>query len=155
MKPFDPHFCPLENRRSPLGILVRLIIMRPSTNAGSYNEESWREYRMAFQEFSRVARKVQLLTKQQNPDRAAIDAALLELERVRVAYNRRRDLLARELLASSAFVDESALGVSSVDPTARVKQIAELLWEFSGRPDGSADEDWHRAEEIVRQASAA
>jgi hypothetical protein len=38
---------------------------------------------------------------------------------------------------------------------ARIKQMAELLWEFSGRPEGTADDDWHRAEEILRRALAA
>jgi Protein of unknown function (DUF2934) len=113
---------------------------------------------MAFQEFSQMARKVQLLTKKQNPDRAAIDAALLELEKVRVAYNSRRDELARQLLSSSALAEGALDGVAqdqSQANAARVKQMAELLWEFSGRPEGTADDDWHRAEEILRRALAA
>jgi len=39
--------------------------------------------------------------------------------------------------------------------TERVRDIAELLWETAGRPEGTADEDWRAAEAIVRRASAA
>ena len=37
----------------------------------------------------------------------------------------------------------------------RVKSIAELLWESAGRPEGTADEDWRLAEEIVKRAATA
>jgi exonuclease VII small subunit len=102
-------------------------------------------YRSAFEEFSRRVQRVQQLTAEENPDVAALDAALIELEQARLAYNTCRDALARHLLSS---------------PTAhthgdRVKRMAELLWEVEGRPDGTADKDWHRAEEIVRHLTAA
>lgn len=128
--------------------------MKSASPAKLNNEEAWRQYRTAFQEYSQMARKVQLLTNQHMPDRAAIDAALLDLERVRVIYNSRRDALARQLLASSE-PDGVVSPHGAGDRNTRVKRIAELLWEFSGRPDGSADDDWHRAEEILRRASAA
>jgi uncharacterized protein YciW len=112
--------------------------------------DAWREYRRAFQEFSQKARKFQLLTAQQNPDRAAIVAALVELEKVRVEYNRRRDEVAKQLLSHALPEPDS-----SQANEARIKQIAELLWEFSGKQDGTADDDWHRAEEIIRRTAAA
>ena len=37
----------------------------------------------------------------------------------------------------------------------RVREIAELRWELAGKPEGTADDDWYRAEEIVRRATAA
>jgi phosphosulfolactate phosphohydrolase-like enzyme len=37
----------------------------------------------------------------------------------------------------------------------RVRGIAEVLWESAGRPEGTADEDWHLAEQIVQRATAA
>ena len=86
-----------------------------------------------------------------NADRQAIDGALLELEKARVEYNHRRDALAEKLLP--------VLGSSasdSVQPQAnRVSEVAQLRWELEGRPEGSAEEDWYRAEEIVRSARAA
>ena len=84
-----------------------------------------------------------------NPDRQAIDAALLELEKARVVYNYRRDILAQQLLNSAPV---SATIQSSAD---RVREVAELRWELAGKPDGTADDDWYRAEEIVRLATAA
>jgi hypothetical protein len=35
-----------------------------------------------------------------------------------------------------------------------VPAIAELIWESAGRPDGTAEEDWRRAEAIVKCAVA-
>ena len=84
-----------------------------------------------------------------NPDWPAIDAALLELEKVRLNYNQYRDILAQQLLSSSQLPD-------SLQPDSdRVREIAELRWELAGKPEGTDDENWYRAEEIVRQATAA
>jgi hypothetical protein len=91
-----------------------------------------------------------------NPDRQAIDAALLELEKARVTYNHRRDILAQQLLNRSGqpVLQEQAADAVRPSPD-RVRAIAELRWELAGRPDGTADEDWYHAEEIVRRAVAA
>lgn len=113
-------------------------------------------YQSAFEEFSRRVRDVQHLTSHPNPDQAAIDSALLNLERARVVYDRCRDALAEELLPPSArdkFL-RAPSGPSDVRAE-RVRGVAALLWEAAGRPEGTADEDWRRAEEIVRQAPAA
>jgi hypothetical protein len=58
-------------------------------------------YRRAFDEFARWVEEVQFLTANPNPDRGRAKAALLELEKVRAVYNRRRDEWARHLLQSS------------------------------------------------------
>ena len=58
-------------------------------------------YRRAFDEFARWVEEVQFLTANPNPDRAKAKAALLELEKARVVYHRRRDEWARHLLQSS------------------------------------------------------
>ena len=102
-------------------------------------------YRSAFEEFSRKVQHVQDLTAQESPDLTVLDGCLHELELARLAYNASRDALARHLLASST---PRTYGD-------RVKRMAELLWEVEGRPEGTAAEDWHRAEEIVRRATAA
>ena len=129
--------------------------MRSTTTGQPGTVEAWREYRSAFQQFSQRARKVQLLTTQPNPDRAAIDAALLELEKARLAYNRRRNVLAAQLLCSPSNDKCLARMTDTSQPQAeRVKHIAKLVWEFSGRPEGTADTDWQRAEEIIRLAAA-
>jgi len=84
-----------------------------------------------------------------NPDWQAIDTALLELEKARVNYNQQRDILAQQLLSSSQLPDPSE---SHAD---RVSEIAQLRWEIAGKPEGTDDENWYRAEEIVRRATAA
>ena len=116
--------------------------------------EAWRAYQRAFHEFSDRVRRLQTLTTDPHPNRDAIETALVDVEKARVIYDGCRDALARELLPPS----EKA-SFPSVDPpqaaTERVKSIAELLWESAGRPDGTAEEDWHLAEEIVKRAATA
>src|SRR5579872_3177954 len=107
------------------------------------------DYRNAFSDFARQARQTRALMVAANADWQAIDAALLELEKARMIYNHRRDILAQELLSCSQLP-------GSAQPQAdRVRAIAELRWELAGKPEGTDDENWYRAEEIVRRATAA
>lgn len=107
------------------------------------------DYRTAFAEFAQKDRQARALMAASNPDWPAIDAALLELEKARLNYNQYRDILAQQLLSSSQLPD-------SLQPDSdRVREIAELRWELAGKPEGTDDENWYRAEEIVRQATAA
>jgi hypothetical protein len=110
-----------------------------------------REYRIAFEEFSQQARKFQSLTAQPNLDRAVVDAALLDLEKAHLAYTNCRNVLADQL----AHTDVNAGSLSEQVSADRIRTIAKLLWEVAGKPEGSAREDWYRAEEIVRRAVAA
>ena len=110
-------------------------------------------YRRAFEDFSQKAQQLQRLTVQPNPDRAAIEEAVLAMERARLFYSECRDALARQLLSASR---KDSLAAKSDLPAVhpqRVRGIAELLWEVSGRPEGTADDDWYRAEEILRRAA--
>jgi hypothetical protein len=113
----------------------------------------WQAYRTAFEDFSRQVRTVQILASQAGHDPAALDAAMVDLEKARLCYDDCRNALALSLLPASALglaADGSA--DSPETRAARVKRIAQLLWDFSGRPEGAADEEWHRAEEIVRRS---
>jgi len=113
-------------------------------------------YECAFEEFSRQARAVQLLTSQPNVDRSKLDAALLELERARVVYDRSRDALAESLLPAP--LRDQFLRLIEDSPEVhedRIRGVAEMLWEAAGRPEGTADDDWRRASEIMRRAAAA
>ena len=112
----------------------------------------WLAYRQAFEEFSRSVQQVQALTANPNPDRAALDAALLKLEKARENYDRCRNAVAEQLLPDAARREFSP---AEPEPHAdRVKSVAQLLWEAAGRPDGSSEDDWHRAEEIIRRSRA-
>ncbi len=108
------------------------------------------EYRSAFEDFSRKAQQVQLLTEQPNGDRKAFETALLELEKAHLAYNGARDAFVRTLLP----VSQRSQPDQRQDHNEDVQAIAELLWESAGRPTGTAEEDWRRAEAIVKNAVA-
>ena len=127
----------------PFRYSVRLMSM--GLAPGEYSE-----YRTAFAEFAAKVRQARALVAATNPDWPAIDAALLEVEKARVNYNQRRDVLVQYLLKSSEPVSDG------VEPFAsRVSEIAQLRWELAGKPEGTDDENWYRAEDIVRRATAA
>ena len=111
--------------------------------------ELFSDYRNAFAEFARKVRQARALMAASNPDWPAIDAALLELEKARVNYNHRRDVLAQQLL----FAPQLPEAIQS--QANRVRQVAELRWELAGKPEGTDEENWYRAEDIVRRATAA
>ena len=115
--------------------------------------EAWRAYEKAFHEFSEQVRRLQVLATDPHPDRAAIEGALLEVERSHVVYDSARDALARTLLPvgkrGQLTQEDSAEAINE-----RVRTIAALLWETAGRPEGTADEDWLVAEQIVKRAAA-
>ena len=117
--------------------------------------EAEQAYRQAFDEFAKQAQHVQVLTAQSYVDAKVLEAALLELERAHVNYDLCRDQWVQFLLPSgirdSVFKSASDVEHSHEDC---VRTIAELLWKNSGRPEGTAHEDWRKAEEIVRQAAA-
>ena len=112
-------------------------------------QEVEEQYREAFEEFSKKAEYVQSLAVKTN-DPKAFEAAVFELERAHVAYNHARDLMLRSLLPASAQLEPLADHNHNAD----VPGIAELLWEGAGRPDGTAERDWQRAEAIVKRAAA-
>jgi len=115
----------------------------------------WREYRQAFQEFARTVEDVESLKGNANPSPPAIEAALLEREKAYARYEKCRDALAAELLSGSPrrFLPRPTFSLPQQN-TERVKEIAELLWEFEHRREGKADDDWFRAENIFRRAMA-
>jgi hypothetical protein len=108
------------------------------------------EYQFAFEEFSKKAQRVQSLAAQQNTDENAFETALFELEKAHLAYNQARDAFLRSLLPASAHIPAA----EDQDRAGDVPTLAELIWESAGRPDGTAEEDWRRAEAIVKCAVA-
>jgi hypothetical protein len=121
--------------------------MDPMRSESLVKVDTWRAYRCAFEDFSDKVRHIQSLTDQSGSNQAAIEAALLELEKARKAYSSARDAVAQHL--------QPALPLNpSLANAAHVKGIAALLWEGAGRPEGTARDDWFRAEKIVRRANA-
>jgi hypothetical protein len=119
-------------------------------------DDAWQAYRIAFEDLSRKVQRIQFLREQQNLDQPAIDAALLELEKANIIYKESRDVLAYHLLPPSA---RSVIWGDQTDSSqlaaARVRRIANLRWEMRGKPEGTANDDWNRAEEIIRRTAAA
>lgn len=109
-------------------------------------------YRATFQEYSRKLDALQTLMSASPADSGRIDAALLEVEQARIAHNAARDRLAKELVRPPL---PSATGNSATgNKEHRIRETARLLWEMAGRPDGTAEHDWRRAEQLVRRAAA-
>jgi len=131
--------------KETMSILAKL----PSTNVAL-----WREYRVAFAQFASSARIVQALKESTGPARASIDDALLDLERARLHYNDRRDALAAALLPNSNLAAPAPRDHAGYDHVGHIREFAQLLWDLEDRRDGRADDDWYRAEKIVRSAVA-
>lgn len=109
-------------------------------------------YRTAWKEFVRATNALQDSLAATKPDRARAEAALFEAEKARLAYNAARDLL----MAQTAGPRAAANPPSQTAPRdGMVPAIAHLLWELSGKPDGTALADWLHAERLVQSASAA
>jgi len=116
--------------------------------------EACRAYERAFHQFSEQVRRLQILTNDPHPNRAAIEAALVDVEKARAFYDCSRDELARVMLPISRGVEVPCMDTPEA-LSERVRGIAEVLWESAGRPEGTADEDWQLAEQIVKRAVAA
>jgi hypothetical protein len=87
-------------------------------------------------------------------DAAAIEAAVLELENARVAHNHARDLLARSLsTAAPERVHDAWFAPEGESEERRIRNVAQLLWDLAGRPDGTAERDWYRAERLVESST--
>src|SRR5579872_4455689 len=115
-------------------------------------------YRAAFEDFSRQAKRVQSLAErraQRRDDRKAFETALVEMEKAHMAYKEARDAFVRWLLPASGQAPPEASSEALRNHSGDIAAIAELLWEGAGRPSGTAEEDWHRAEAIVQRAFAA
>ena len=115
---------------------------------------AWNDYRLAFRKFAASVQKIQTLTAEPNVDQAAIDEAILESEKARTHYTICRNTLAQRLLpAPRRSVLAPHLTDSSQLDSERVRKVAELVWETSGKPNGTAETDWYRAERIIRRAA--
>jgi hypothetical protein len=115
-------------------------------------------YRRAFQLFSQKAQQVQALTGASGQDPKVVETALIELQRAHTDYEQCRDAWVKYLLGGP---ERQALPAAEALPRKDalphnddVRAIAELLWESAGRPEGTAAEDWRRAEEIIEKAAA-
>jgi hypothetical protein len=112
-------------------------------------------YRDAFRQFQREADRLAVIKAQSFYDPTEAERALQRVEHARLTYNDTRDLLAATFMAAETARKFWAIPASARREQYRVKSIAELLWELAGKPQGSAEDDWYRAERVVRHAGAA
>jgi hypothetical protein len=104
-------------------------------------------YRTTFQEYSNKLDALQRLMSSGTPDSIMMEAALLEVEKARLAHSSARDQLARELV-------RPPMPPAAKTGEHQVRETARLLWEVAGRPEGSAERDWRRAEQLVHAAAS-
>jgi hypothetical protein len=123
--------------------------MKRVLDGGPAAAEVWEAYDAAFHEFSEKVRNLQNLTDDPASPKHAIEAAVLAVEIARIAYGRARDAAAEMLL--DAPLTNSLPPAANGSPV-HTAEIAELLWKSAGRPEGTAESDWRRAEEIIRLA---
>ena len=103
------------------------------------NRELWNEYRATWEAFSLQLDELQRLVESGQP-KDCVQSAFLAVEKARLSHNAARDRLAARL--------------TPVEPEEdRVRETARLLWEFAGKPPGTAETDWFRAEELVRSVA--
>ena len=114
----------------------------------------WRAYRDAFRQFGREATRLAKINAEASYDPAEAEAALLCVEQARLTYNDTRDTLAAFMMSQTARQAFWAIPTAARQDARRVKGLAELFWELAGKPQGSADDDWYRAERVVRHAGA-
>jgi hypothetical protein len=109
-------------------------------------------YRTAWEEFVRATNALQDSLIATAPERARVEVALFEAEKARLAYNAARDLLVEQMAGLRAAANPPS---QNLPQDGKVRAIARLLWELSGKPDGTALADWLHAERLVRSASTA
>ncbi|MGD1072446.1 MAG: DUF2934 domain-containing protein [Bryobacteraceae bacterium] len=115
------------------------------------NRQLFNEYRATWEEFSRQLDELQQFVE--SGARDCIDGALLNVEKARLAHNEARDRLAAHMTGEIKAADQPV--TNAVTEEERVRTTARLLWEFSGKPHGTAENDWFRAQRLVRSARAA
>lgn len=102
-------------------------------------------YRVTFRQYADRLGELQRLTDSGKAGTKDYQAALDAVEAARAAHSHARDCLAKDLMhqtRSAAAGDEQ-----------QIRRTARLIWEFAGRPEGTAERDWHRAEKLVRTAA--
>ncbi len=104
------------------------------------------EYRATFQEYASKLNTLQAMIDRGATGTDEFRAALDAVEAAHAAYSHARDCLAKELMRRT-----NSVGAGHEQ---QIRKTARLIWEFAGRPEGTAERDWQRAEKLVRSAVA-
>ena len=106
------------------------------------NRKLVEEYRSAWEKYKLSLKELQ--TEADNGDRDRLEPLLLSVETGRLKYGAARDCLAAEILG----VDFAAAAPATADLS------HSRYGALSGKPQGTAENDWRRAERSVRHADA-
>ena len=161
----------LLSRHEPFGRSERHIGYRAFGRDETLEYERLRaEYDAAFVRLLAAVGELRSITQQLSPDKTAEQAARRRGDQAMGVYHECRDKLAGFLVSlqpagrSAASMDSKPVGVWMMGTNQRaagsddgafgrrdeVQVLAYRLWERAGRPIGSPDEHWYRAEELLR-----
>lgn len=123
------------------------------------------DYDVAFRNWSAQVRVLQSVSSSEAPDLDAIEQARRWVEEAAAIYREKRNLLLNHVITSRSRTarpqaagaldhPRSAAGAriegsAPAREPSPVQKLARQIWEEAGRPDGTAEADWLRAEEIL------
>lgn len=116
--------------------------------------ELWADYRRTWENFSRKLREMQELADSGTSAAETLNTKLAEVELARLRHNESRDRLAKYLVSQKMQSTEMRNGSGAREKERNIRITARLIWEFSGKPQNSAESDWLKAEKLVHKASA-
>ena len=96
------------------------------------------EYDSAFRSLAVKARRLQEAKEDASCDETAVREAWHEVDQATAEYQSSRNQLMEFLLPPGTRVRKP-----------HIERAAYFLWENAGRPSGTAQEDWHRAQQLV------
>ncbi len=98
------------------------------------------EYDASFNRLRAAASELRAVSQLRPPDKLAEEAARQCIDQAMCDYRACRERLANFLTPRPP----------AREPAVEVQTLAHRLWEEAGRPVGSANEHWFRAEEMLR-----
>ncbi len=102
-------------------------------------------YRVTFQDYAdKLNTLQQLIHGGKAVGAPEVQSALHEVETARAAHSSARDCLARQLMGGAA---------AAPGNDRQIRRTARLIWEFAGRPEGTAERDWRKAERLAQAAA--
>ncbi|MEX2299528.1 MAG: DUF2934 domain-containing protein [Bryobacterales bacterium] len=153
-------------------------VMRNPTTDIPVDEKSLLErlradYDVAFRNWSAQVRVLQSIDSGDPLDRGAIEQARHWVEEAAAVYREKRNVFLNHVIASRSRETAHRTGVSGPSPevagsktrpdafagqdrsvpteeASPVRKLARQIWEEAGRPSGTEQDDWRRAEEIIQ-----
>jgi hypothetical protein len=150
-------------------------VMRNPTTEIPVDEKSVLErlradYDVAFRNWSAQVRVLQSIDSGDPLDRGAIEQARHWVEEAATIYREKRNVFLNHVIASRSRETARRTGVSGssaeaaglkarpdavagavpTEEASPVRKLARQFWEEAGRPAGTEQDDWRRAEEILQ-----